>query len=77
MTSYQFIFYTVIILLIAFAAGWFGFTFRKTQVSKLKMRIEELEKEMLTSHREMLQLETELAKRLNASLHGMPVIPNS
>jgi hypothetical protein len=66
-----------ITLLSACIAGWFGFHFRSRQLRKFKRRIEELEEEMLTSHREVLQLETELAKRLTASLHSAPVIPFS
>lgn len=62
-------------LLIAITAGWLGFNLRSRQLYKLKKRVEELEEEMLTSHREVLQLETELARRLTASLHSAPVIP--
>ena len=76
MITLQTIFYGVIILIIAYIAGRFGFNLRKKELAKLKRRVGELEEEILYSHREMIHLETELAKRLTATLHGTaPVIP--
>jgi len=60
-----------ITFLSATLAAGVGFYFRSHQLRKLKRRVEELEEEMLTSHREVLQLETELAKRLTASLQAV------
>ncbi len=61
-TSSIFLLGSAIILL--FLSGWMAFIIRHRQLHKLKKQVEELEKEMLNNHRELLKLETELAKRL-------------
>ena len=61
-------FYTVIIL--TPLSGWTAFMIRHRQMRKLRKQVEELEKEMLSNHRELLKLETELARRLTAGVRG-------
>lgn len=51
-------------------AGWMAFIIRHRQSLRLKKQVEELEKEMLNNHRELLKLETELAKRLAMSVRS-------
>ena len=68
-----------IFLLAAMLAGAFfiGFIFRRIQLSKLNRKIDELEKEMLANHAEILQLQKEkvtLEQQLKESSKS-PVIP--
>jgi hypothetical protein len=66
MTTYSsLLLYTLFVLL--FLAGWTAFIIRHRQLRRLKKQVEELEKEMLHNHRELLKLETELARRAMAA----------
>lgn len=57
-------------------AGSIGFFFRSAQLSSLKKKVDELEREMLSSHAEILQLQREKIEVLQ-KLHtpSIPVIP--
>jgi hypothetical protein len=62
------------IITIAFAAGFF---MRGSQLKKLKGRVSELEKEMMASHAEILELQRDrliLEEQLKGS-SNIPVIP--
>ena len=52
------------LIVILLLSGWAAFLIRHRQVHKLKKQLEDLEKEMLNNHRELIELETELARRL-------------
>jgi uncharacterized membrane protein (DUF106 family) len=47
-------------------SGWAAFIIRHRQMGKLRKQLEDLEKEMLSNHRELVNLETELARRAMA-----------
>ena len=53
----------------------FGYNVRNKEVCRLKRNADELEKEIIKSQREILQLEDQLVKRITASISGTPVIP--
>lgn len=53
---------SLIILLLA--SGWTAFVIRHRQMVRLRRQLEDLEKEMLHNHRELVNLESELARRL-------------
>jgi hypothetical protein len=57
-------------------AGFVGFVFRSSQISSFKKKINELEKEMLSSHSEILQLQREKIELLQKfQTPTIPVIP--
>jgi hypothetical protein len=60
-------------IVVAFAAG---FLFRSAQLKKQKNRVSELEKEMMASHAEILELQEKqvLEKQVNG-VSTIPVIP--
>jgi cell division protein FtsB len=61
------------------AAFVIGFLFRSSQLKKQKKRVSELEKEMMASHAEILELQQErltLEKQLKGA-SNIPVIPIS
>jgi predicted histidine transporter YuiF (NhaC family) len=63
----------IIPALTACAGICLGFAVRYRQTRKLQKRTAELEEEMLYNHREILELEKQLAQRLAASLKDTPV----
>jgi len=57
-------------------AGFVGFMFRSGQISGFKKKVDELEKEMLSSHAEILQLQKEKIELLQKfQTPTIPVIP--
>ena len=65
-----------IMVVACLACGFIGFAFRSSILNKLRKRIEELEKEMLQNHAEILSLQKEnieLADKLKNN--PVPVIP--
>ena len=63
MTTYPLILLCVLIAILLLS-GWAAFLIRHRQLLKLKKQVEDLEKEMLNNHRELVKLETELARRV-------------
>jgi len=63
MTTYPLILLCALIAILLIS-GWAAFLIRHRQLLKLKKQVEDLEKEMLNNHRELVKLETELAKRV-------------
>lgn len=66
-----------VVIGITAVAFTFGFILRTAQLKKQKKRVAELEKEMMTSHAEILELQQEKLK-LEEKLKGtsnIPVIP--
>lgn len=65
-----------IIIGIVAIAGFVGFVFRSSQIGGLKKKVYELEKEMLSSHAEILQLQKEKIELLQKfQTPTIPVIP--
>jgi uncharacterized membrane protein (DUF106 family) len=58
------------LIIVLIISGWAAFMVRQRQLTRLKKQVEEMEKEMLNNHRELLKLETELAKRLTVSVRN-------
>lgn len=57
-------------------AGFVGFVFRSSQINGFKKKVDELEKEMLSSHAEILQLQREKIELLQKfQTPNIPVIP--
>lgn len=54
------------LLALLLLSGWTAFIIRHRQMRRLRKQLEDLEKEMLNNHRELVLLETELARRLTA-----------
>jgi len=55
------------LIILLLLSGWAAFIIRHRQMLKLRKQLEDLEKEMLSNHRELVNLETELARRLAIS----------
>jgi len=53
------------LIILLLLSGWAAFIIRHRQMRKLRKQLEDLEKEMLSNHRELVNLETELARRLS------------
>lgn len=65
-----------IIVGIVAIAGFVGFLFRSGQINGLNKKVDELEKEMLSSHAEILQLQREKIELLQKfQTPSIPVIP--
>jgi hypothetical protein len=65
-----------IIIGVVAVAGFVGFLFRSSQIGGLKKKVNELEKEMLSSHAEILQLQKEKIELLQKfQTPTIPVIP--
>jgi sensor histidine kinase YesM len=69
-----FIFFATIIV-VSSISFYFGYLARNKEVRKLRRNADELEKEIIKSQREIIQLEDQLVKRITASIAGTPVIP--
>jgi len=63
------------IIFVSLLTFYFGYNARNKEVRRLKRNADELEKEIIKSQREILQLEDQLVKRITASISGTPVIP--
>lgn len=58
------------LLFILLLSGWVAFIIRHRQMRRLKKQLEDLEKEMLSNHRELVSLEKELTRRLHVQGQG-------
>jgi p-aminobenzoyl-glutamate transporter AbgT len=76
MPAIEFTLNLYVLLLIVFVSFLLGFWIRKKQIKPLRKKVYELEKEMLSNHAEILELQrTKALLEQNIQSSKIPVIP--
>ncbi len=73
-TENPFLFNSILVLFIAFTAGWIVYVFSSKRSVQLKSRIEELENEKAQLRNQVLALEEQLEQHVIHPLNNTPVI---
>jgi hypothetical protein len=75
--THPILFNTIVVLFIAFTSGWIVYVASSRKITRLRLTIAALENEKEEIHKQMMEVEEQLEKRVAFPLNNTPVIPLS